>query len=85
MNLKKKLVVASTSALLVLGLGVTVSNNTSQITAGHLPPEYSVKDVAGHLPPEYSVKDVAGHLPPEYSVKDVAGHLPPEYLVVDKA
>ena len=73
MNLKNKLVVASTSALLVLGLGVSVSNNASQITAGHLPPEYSVKNIA------------AGHLPPEYSVKDVAGHLPPEYLVFDKA
>ncbi|WP_313490304.1 hypothetical protein, partial [Exiguobacterium sp.] len=60
MNLKKKLVVASTSALLVLGLGVTVSNSTTQVAKNDLPAEFSVKQVAKNdLPAEFSVKQVA--------------------------
>ena len=70
MNLKKKLVVASTSALLVLGLGVSVSNNTTQVAKDLLPGEYSVKNVAKDLlPGEYSLKNVAVNkdlLPGEY-------------------
>ena len=74
MNLKKKLVVASTSALLVLGLSVTVSNSTTQVAKDHLPGEFSVKNVAkDHLPGEFSVKNVAAdHLPGEFSVKNKA-------------
>ena len=60
MNLKNKLVVASTSALLVLGLGVSVSNSSVQIAKDHLPGEFSVKNVAkDHLPGEFLVKNKA--------------------------
>lgn len=57
MNLKKKLILTSTSAFLILGLGISATSNTSLVAKDLLPPEHVVKQVAKDLlPPEHAVK-----------------------------